>query len=392
MEIKKVLLVKYGEISLRKGNRQYFENVLLEIIRSRLIGLGGKIKVRKEQGRFLIEDLEADLNTEEVLPRIQKIFGIIGFCHAIKTTSRDTNSLCKTAVQFIKTIPNLKSFKVKTKRSDKSFPHKSMDISAQIGEAILNETQSITVDIHKPEVTLYVEIRNDVYFYVDSVNGEGGLPYGSSGKGILLMSGGFDSPVAGYLTARRGVEIVPVYFHSPPFVSERAEEKVIDLSKRLADFTGKIKLYIIPFTDTQVFLKNNVSDVKLTIFLKRAMLHIANKIAEEEKALCLITGDSIGQVASQTISSLSAMESTTDLPIIRPLATMDKQAIIEKSVEIGTHDISIRPYDDCCTVFVAKHPENKPNKNAIQKIESRFIGELLRLADEAIANAKILKL
>jgi len=214
--------------------------------------------------------------------------------------------------------------------------------------------------------------------------GEGGLPYGSSGKGMLLLSGGFDSPVAGFLVARRGVEIIPVYFHSPPFVSERAADKVRDLVKELSRYTGEIKMYIMPFTEIQLFLKEKVAPPKLTLMLKRVMLRIANIIAEKESAQCLITGDSIGQVASQTLKSLQAMESSTTLPIIRPLSAMDKQDIINIAKRIGTFDISIRPYDDCCTLFVANHPETKPNTNVIEKIEARIYEELLQLIEKCI--------
>ena len=239
-----------------------------------------------------------------------------------------------------------------------------------------------------------MEIRNAVYFYFDNdtETGRGGLPYGSSGKGVLLLSGGFDSPVAGYLTARRGVEIIPVYFHSPPFVSERAAEKVRDLSKELSKYTGKIKLCIIPFTEVQLFLKDKIHPEKLTIMLKRAMLHIASSLAEKENAQCLITGDSIGQVASQTIQSLAAVNSAARLPVLRPLSATDKQEIIDTAKKIGTFDISIRPYDDCCTLFVAKHPESKPSTKAIEKAEQRIFEELGPLLDDALANAEFYEL
>ncbi|MCL2577063.1 MAG: tRNA 4-thiouridine(8) synthase ThiI [Defluviitaleaceae bacterium] len=390
METKNVLLVKYGEISLRKGNRAFFEHRLLDAIRKNLKGYGN-IRVLREQGRFLIEDTTGDLNTEAVLPHIRKIFGIAGFCYAVKTSSRNIEELRTIGSKFFATQvvdSNAKTFRVETKRSDKNYPMTSTDISAVIGETIFNSELELAVDLHNPDITLWVEIRNDVYFYVNSENGEGGLPYGSSGKGVLLLSGGFDSPVAGYLTARRGVEIIAVYCHSPPFVSERAEDKVADLTRQLAKYTGGVKLCVVPFTDIQLFLKENVSDVKLTIFLKRAMLHVASRLAEKEKALCIITGDSIGQVASQTIHSLAAMESATQFPVLRPLAAMDKQSIIDIAVKIGTHDISIRPYEDCCTVFVAKHPENKPSTKAIEAIEARFFNELSSLIDSALKAAK----
>jgi thiamine biosynthesis protein ThiI len=385
MEIKKVLLVKYGEISLRKGNRAYFEHVILDAIREKL-KFNENLRVTREQGRFLIEDITGDV--ENVLPHIRKIFGITGFCHAIKTSACDIDELSEIGKNFfIEQIGEAKTFRVETKRSNKKYPMTSTEISAAIGGKIFTDC-GFPVDLHNPEIILWVEIRNSIYFYVESEKGEGGLPYGSSGRGVLLLSGGFDSPVAGYLTARRGVEIIAVYFHSPPFVSERAVDKVRDLAQELAKYVRRIKLYIVPFTEIQLFLKDNLPMEKLTIFLKRAMLHTASKIAEKEKALCLITGDSIGQVASQTIPSLAAMDSAAKFPVIRPLAAFDKQSIIDMSQKIGTYDISIRPYEDCCTVFVAKHPENKPTKSVIEKMEAKVFSGLSPLLNEAFETAE----
>jgi thiamine biosynthesis protein ThiI len=395
---KKVMLVKYGEISLRKGNRAYFEHQLMDALRARLASFAG-VAVRREQGRFLIEAKDGDL-PDEILPRIQNMFGLLGFCHAIKTTARDIKTLREIAVKFFTQQSALSSpgtggsspatggFKVQTKRSDKKYPLTSTEISASIGEEI-HLRLGTPVDLHNPAITLHVEIRNDVYFYVDAVRGVGGLPYGASGRGVLLLSGGFDSPVAGYLAARRGVALTAMYFHSPPFVSERARDKVADLAGALAAFTGKMELLTVPFTDIQVFLKDTVPLEKLTILMKRAMLRLADKQAEREKALCLVTGDAIGQVASQTVHSLAAVNSATRLPILRPLAAMDKQDIIDIARRIGTHDISIRPYDDCCTLFLAKHPENKPNTAAIEKIENRLLPRLEPLLDAALEAAEV---
>ncbi|MCL1842446.1 MAG: tRNA 4-thiouridine(8) synthase ThiI [Defluviitaleaceae bacterium] len=386
---------------MRKGNRAFFEHQLLDAIRANLKGLyANSLRVVREQGRFLIENTEGDLDTDAVLPRIKHIFGIAGFCHAVKTSAREIDELCVIGRDFFMScFPSLAnlteqpskqpSFRVETKRSDKNYPLLSTEISARIGDAIFTAGLGLKVELYKPDITLWVEIRNHVYFYINSETGEGGLPYGASGKGILLLSGGFDSPVAGFLAARRGVQIVAVYFHSPPFVSERAADKVRDLARELAKYTGRVILHIIPFTEIQLFLKENVSEQKLTIMLKRAMLHIAQKLADAENALCLITGDSVGQVASQTIHSLAAVESAVSLPILRPLATMDKQSILDIAAKIGTHDISVRPYEDCCTVFVAKHPENKPNAAAIEKAEARYFAALAPLMDNALKNAEI---
>lgn len=385
-----MLLVKYGEISLRKGNRAHFEHQVLDAIRARIKGAvgGGYVHVKREQGRFLVENAEGDLDVAMILPRIKHVFGITDFCYALKTKVRDIDSLSMIGRDFFVGCGfSDVTFKVETKRSDKNYPMTSTEISTEIGAKIFDS--GFQVDLHRPDKTLMVEIRNDVYFYIESEKGVGGLPYGSSGRGVLLLSGGFDSPVAGYLMARRGVEIIAAYFHSPPFVSERALDKVRDLASELSKYTGRVKLYNIPFTEIQLFLKENVSEVKLTIFLKRAMLHVASQLAEQEKALCLITGDSVGQVASQTVHSLAAMDSAAKLPVLRPLAAMDKQIIIDIAREIGTHDISIRPYEDCCTVFVAKHPENKPNKGAVEGIEARFAKELAELVIKALESAEV---
>ena len=392
MEIKKVLLIKYGEIALRKGNRSYFEHRLLDAIRNNLryADTTGKYNVTREQGRFLIENVDGHLDIDVVLPRIRNIFGLTSFCVAIKTNATDINELKPIALEFIRSQlePGHKTFKVETKRSDKNYPLLSGQVSAEIGGEIFESDLGLAVDLHNPDVTLWVELRNNTYFYVNSIPGVGGLPYGSNGKGLLLLSGGFDSPVAGYLTARRGVEVAGVYFHSPPFVSERAADKVRDLAKELTKFTGKFKLWEIPFTDVQLFLKNATHPEKLTILLKRAMLHIATALAEKENAQCLITGDSIGQVASQTIQSLAAVNSAAGLTTLRPLSILDKQEIIDIAKKIGTYPISIRPYDDCCTLFVAKHPENKPSPKAIEKIEGQIFAELQPLMEAAVENAK----
>jgi len=388
---KKVLLVKYGEIALRKGNRAYFEHHLLDAIRHNL--RDNNLSVTREQGRFLIEDPQGDVDSEALLPRIKHIFGLTHFCLAVKTTTTHIDALRSLALEFFRQhCHGKKTFKVESKRSDKSYPLLSGEISAAIGEEIFMSDLGLTVDLHNPDITLWVELRNHSYFYIDSITGEGGLPYGTTGKGVLLLSGGFDSPVAGYLSARRGVEIICIYFHSPPFVSERAADKVKDLARELTKFTGKIKLYIVPFTDVQLFLRDSIHPEKLTIFLKRAMLHIATALAEKENAHCLITGDSIGQVASQTIQSLAAVDSATELTVLRPLSILDKQEIIDIAKEIGTYPISIRPYDDCCTLFVAKHPENKPNTKVIEKIESQIFASLKPFLDSALEDTETIAL
>ena len=390
MTAKKVLLVKYGEIALRKGNRAFFEHKLLDAIRHNLHDTN--LSVTREQGRFLVENPEGDVNTDAVISRIRYIFGLTHFCPAAKTTATHIDDIRRLALEFFREhCRGKKTFKVETKRSDKSYPLQSGQISAVIGGDIFESDLGLTVDVHNPDITLWVELRNNTYFYVNSTPGHGGLPYGTSGKGVLLLSGGIDSPVAGYLAARRGVEITAVYFHSPPFVSERALDKVKDLVRELSKFTGAIKLCVVPFTDVQLFLKDSTHPEKLTILLKRAMLRIASALAEQENAQCLITGDSVGQVASQTLHSLAAVNSAASHTVLRPLSTMDKQDIIDIAKKIGTFEISSRPYDDCCTLFVAKHPETKPATKAIEKIEAQIFDGLQPLMAAALQNAQYVK-
>ena len=387
LSIKKVLLVKYGEISLRKGNRGHKERELISIIKNKLSEHKG-VLVKREQGRMLIEMENEDLDTDEILPKIKHIFGIIGFCHAIKTTEKNIDALKKIALDFfLECAENRISFKVETKRGDKNYPLTSNEVSREIGEAIF--TRGYPVNLFSPQVKLFVEIRNNIYIYIDSEKGEAGLPYGSSGKGVLLLSGGFDSPVAGYLAAKRGVEILPIYFHSPPFVSEKTLVKVKDIAGTLSKFTGRLKLLVVPFTDVQLFLKEAVQEARLTILTKRAMIRLASKYADEVKAGCLITGDSIGQVASQTIASLQAMTSASRYTILRPCAILDKHEIISIASRIGTEPISKLPFDDCCTLFLAKHPEIKPKASNIERIEERLLPKLEPLLNEAIKKADI---
>ena len=387
MKAKKVLLVKYGEISLRKGNRGHAERGLISIIKKRLEGEKG-VLVKREQGRFVIESDGGDLDTEAVLARIRRIFGIVGFCHALKTDERDPGALAELARGFFaENAAGARSFRVSVKRGDKSFPLMSNELAGLIGEAI--RRTGCPVDLRSPEANLHVEIRTGAYLYFDSEAGEGGLPYGSSGKGVLLLSGGFDSPVAGFLAARRGIEILPVYFHTPPYVSEMALAKVKDICGKLAGFTGAVSLLEAPFTELQMFLRDSVQREKLTIMTKRAMLRMASMYADAQGAGCLVTGDSVGQVASQTVASLHAVNSASAHAILRPCAALDKREIIGIAQRIGTADISKLPYDDCCTLFLAKHPEIRPKAAIIERIEARLMPALAPLLDGALAGASL---
>ena len=386
--MKKVLLVKYGEIALRKGNRGLFEQKLADTIRRAINDKS--IKVSREQGRLLIEDSHGDIDSVLIIEKIRRIFGITAICISLKLEDASLKNLQSAALQVYENdfddSAKSSTFKVETKRSDKRYPLTSQELSAAIGEYLLKHCANLKVDVRNPENIIWVEIRTHAYVYFTIVKCEAGLPYGSSGKAVTLLSGGIDSPVAAYLMARRGLEIVPVYFHSPPYTSERAREKVIDIMDRLCTFIGQSPLYIVPFTETQLYIYEHMPPAKLTLFLKRSMLRIAGMIAEKEKAHCLITGDSVGQVASQTAQSIAAVDSAAEFAVLRPLAAMDKQQIINIAMQIDTYDISIRPYDDCCTVFVPKHPESKPNARAVANVESKhkILPELCARAAEQV--------
>ena len=387
-EMKKVLLVKYGEIALRKGNRALFERKLAEAIQ-KLIN-DSAIKTSREQGRLLVEDSRGDIDSDVIIEKIRRVFGITAICISLKLEDASLDQLKKAAhlvyERDFTEDAKAKTFKVETKRSVKSYPLESREISAALGEYLLANFPLLKVDVRNPENILWVEIRTSAYVYCKIIKCEAGLPYGSSGKAVLLLSGGIDSPVAAYLMARRGIEIVPVYFHSPPHTSERAREKVIDIMEQLCSYIGESSLYLVPFTETQMYIYEHMQAEKLTLFLKRAMFRIASIIAEKEKALCLITGDSVGQVASQTVQSIAAVDTATDYAVLRPLAAMDKQQIINIAMQIGTYEISIRPFEDCCTIFVPKHPESKPNAQAVAKAELKHkaLPELYARAAEQV--------
>ena len=387
-----VLIVKYGEIATRGNNRKLFVTRLVDAIRKNLNPYG-KYYVVREQGRLIVEDMGGQMDFDLVIPKVICVLGIIGVCPGIKTTVQEMDNLRQICLKHAKEVIGDKniSFKVETKRSDKRFPLESREVSADIGGFILEHTENLRVDVKNPEITLFIELRNDAYIYSKIIKGYGGLPVGSSGKSLCLLSGGIDSPVAAWLMAKRGVEVSGVYFSSPPYTSERAKEKVCDLGKVISNFTGGFKLYVVPFTNLQLYLLENVPHDKLTIFLKRSMMRIAESIAEKNKDQALVTGDSIGQVASQTMQAINAISSSCKIPIIRPLAGNDKQEIIDIAKKIGTFDISIRPYEDCCTIFVAKHPETKPKTSVIEKIEKN-LDRLDELLNECLENIEIIDL
>ena len=376
----KVLIVKYGEIAMRGNNRRLFVTKLVENIRRNLDGEGDFYIVR-EQGRLVVESRGGEMEFDRVIPKVNCVLGILGVCPGVRVKDQSMENLRETALN------HMKKFFGGREMTFKLFPLTSNEVSADIGGYILENMPGLTVDIHSPDETLFVELRNDAYIYSKFIKGFGGLPYGSSGKGVSLLSGGIDSPAATFMMAKRGVEVSGVYFHSPPYTSERAKQKVLDLASIISKYTGGFKLFVVPFTDLQLYLLENVPEDKLTIFLKRSMMRAAERIAKKENALALITGESVGQVASQTIHGLNAINAACTMPVLRPLSGMDKQEIVDLAKEIGTFETSIQPYEDCCTIFVAKHPETKPKTEVINKIESR-LSLLESYIDKAVADAE----
>lgn len=387
----KVLIIKYGEIAMRGNNKYIFINRLIAAIRRNIDPVGDYYVVR-DPGRLIVEDRGGELDYDLLIPLVEPIFGLVGVCPGVRLPASLTyEELMEEAYQFM--LENhgegACTFKVETRRSNKTIEKRSMDISADVGAYILDRMPDVKVDVRTPDVRLKVELRNSTYLYSHIVKTYGGLPYASSGKAVSLLSGGIDSPVATWMMAKRGLEVEGVYFHSPPYTSEWAKQKVLDLSKRLADFTGEFKLYVVPFTELQLYLLDNVAHDKLTIHLKRAMMRAGEMIAEQTDAMALITGESVGQVASQTMQGIHAIDAVCKLPVLRPLAGMDKHEIITIAERIGTFEISARPFEDCCTVFVAKHPVTKPRLRYIEKAEERLT-ELDRLLDEAVKNAEVI--
>ncbi len=392
--MKNVLLVKYGEIATRGSNRYLVENRLIKTIIGRLEDLQ-TYRVYKEQGRLLVVNEGGEFDYDEVIPRVVTTLGVTAVCPCVEIEDQSIENLKRVGYeQFKKQYPDGGiSFKAETKRSDKKYPHTSNEVSAAVGGYVLHsDIENLRVDVHNPDAVLHIELRNNAYIYCKFIKAFGGLPTGSSGRATVLMSGGIDSPVAAFCVAKRGVEIEAVYFDSPPYTSERAKQKVIDLAQRLAVFTGGVKLHVVPFTETQLKIYESVPPEKITIFLKRAMLKAAEVLALETGTLALVTGDSIGQVASQTMEAINAIDSAAaNLPVLRPLCAMDKQDIVDIARKIGTFDISIRPYEDCCTVFVPKHPETKPKKSIIENMERKKLEGIEDMIAKAVSEREIIE-
>lgn len=383
----KSFLIKYGEIGVKGKNRYIFEDALMKQIRIALKDVDGKFFVSKELGRIYV-DTDGDYDYEDTIDRLGKVFGIVGICPMVRIESKDYENLKKRVVEYVDEVYPDKNFtfKVDTRRADKSFPGTSESINAELGEVILNAFPEIKVNVRKPDVLIKVEIRTYINIYSLEIEGPGGMPVGTNGRAMLLLSGGIDSPVAGYMIAKRGVRVEAVYFHAPPYTSERAKRKVIELAQLVAKYSGPLNLHIINFTDIQLAIYENCPHDELTIIMRRYMMKIAERIAVENGDQALITGESIGQVASQTIQSLFCTDAAATLPVFRPLIGFDKQEIVEISEKIGTYETSIQPYEDCCTIFVAKHPVTKPILADIERSEVKLEGIIDELLERALGS------
>ena len=354
-------LIKYGEIAIKGKNRYMFEDALMKQIRHAMAPVGD-FKVRKESGRMFVE-AQDEFDYDEAVEALQRVFGIVGICPMVIEENKDMEHLTETVIKFIDEQYPVKdfTFKVHARRGDKQFPLDSMAINMEIGGQLLDAFEGIKVDVHHPQVMVNIEVRKYIYIYSQEIKGPGGMPVGTNGKAMLLLSGGIDSPVAGYMIAKRGVHIDATYFHAPPYTSERAKQKVIDLAKIVAKYAGPINLHVVNFTDIQLAIYEKCPHEELTIIMRRYMMKIAEHFANEGGSLALITGESIGQVASQTIHNLAITNEVCNMPVFRPCIGMDKQEIVDIAEKIGTFETSIQPFEDCCTIFVAKHPVTKGN-------------------------------
>ncbi len=387
----KMFLIKYAEIGTKGKNRYVFEEVMCKRMRARLKPLG-QFEVRREYGRIFVEAF-SDYDYEEVMQVLGTVFGIVGICPVCVVENVDYDSISKAVVEYVGGEYKNKdfTFKVQTRRNNKAFPKSSMDMNCDLGADLLAAYPEMKVDVHKPEVMIDVEIRNVVYIYSKIIPGPGGLPVGTNGKGMTLLSGGIDSPVAAYMIAKRGVEIEAVYFHAPPYTSERAKQKVVDLARLVSQYAGVIKLNIINFTDVQLAIYDNCPHDELTIIMKRIMYRMAQELAIKNDCQCIITGESIGQVSSQTTQSLYVIDQAADkLPVFRPCIGLDKQEIIDISEKIGTYETSILPYEDCCTTFVAKHPVTKPKLSDIEESEKALEGKIEELYNKAMDTIEVI--
>lgn len=389
--MKEIILLKCGELVLKGQNRHTFEDAMIKNARRRLEPLG-KFHIWKSQSTVYVEPVTPGISMEEAVKRLQTVFGIVALCPAL-VVPKDWEAICAAAPDYLAAdLAAAKTFKVNAKRSDKSFPMKSPEICRELGGLLLSRFPHLRVDVENPEVLVTVEVREkDAYIHKRQLPGAGGIPVGTGGRAALLLSGGIDSPVAGYMMAKRGLELIAVHFASPPYTSERARQKVITLGEKLLPYTGRIRLFIVPFTELQEQLRDRCPEEYFTLLMRRAMMRIAETIALRENCQGLITGESVGQVASQTIQALGVTDCVTTLPVLRPAIGMDKSEIVAIARKIDTFDTSILPYEDCCTVFTPRHPRTRPKPEEVARIEAEA-GIPAELLERAAAEAELLVL
>lgn len=385
-------LLKYGEIGIKGKNRYLFEDALVRQVRYALRDVDGEFYVHKSQARIYV-DCEGEYDYEETVEHLKRVFGIVGICPVVRMEDKGFDELKKDVVAYMDELyPDKKmTFKVEARRARKTYPRTSMEINCDIGEAVLEAFPDIRVDVHHPDVMLNIEVRDSIYVYSRIIPGPGGMPVGTNGKAMLLLSGGIDSPVAGYMISKRGVGIEATYFHAPPYTSERAKQKVVDLAKIVSRYAGPVKLHVVNFTDIQLYIYDQCPHDELTIIMRRYMMRIAEHFARKDGCLGLITGESIGQVASQTMQSLAATNDVCTLPVYRPVIGFDKQEIVDIAERIDTFETSIQPFEDCCTIFVAKHPVTKPNVEVIRRSEEKLSEKIDELVDRALETVEVIE-
>lgn len=387
-----MFLIKYAEIGVKGKNRYLFEDALIAQIKRTLTRVEGSFAVTKESGRIYVQ-ARTEFDYMETVDALKTVFGIAGICPVVLLEDLGYEQLSRDVVAYMdKMYPDKhKTFKVQARRARKNYPLDSMELGRMLGNDILEAFPEFKVDVHHPEILLQVEIRQHIYVYSEIIPGPGGMPLGTNGKAMLLLSGGIDSPVAGYMVAKRGVMVDAVYFHAPPYTSERAKQKVVDLAKLVSRYSGPMRLHIVNFTDIQLYIYDQCPHDELTIIMRRYMMKIAEEIARKEGALALITGESIGQVASQTVQSLTVTNEVCTMPVFRPVIGFDKQEIVDISLKINTYETSIQPYEDCCTIFVAKHPVTKPNLQAIKRSEQKLQEKIDKLLKTAVETAQVVE-
>ena len=375
--MKEIILCKYGEIALKGLNKSTFESMMMKSIRRRLKKFG-EINITKAQSTVYVEPVDDNIDVDEVVDRLSKIFGIIKLCRCC-VVEKNMDAILNDSIEYIREdMEAARTFKVDAKRSDKKFPYKSPDICNELGGKLLETFPHLSVDVHKPDVTVTVEVREKYAFiHAGKLEGAGGIPVGSSGKAMLLLSGGIDSPVAGYMMSKRGAVIDAIHFEAPPYTSERAKQKVEKLAKKMTEYCGDIAFYCVPFTQIQETLRDKCPEELFTILMRRLMMEIAQRIAVREGCQALVTGESLGQVASQTMYAMVCTDAVCRIPVFRPCVGLDKTEIIDISRKIDTFETSILPYEDCCTVFTPKHPKTRPELGAVEAAQARVDWEEL---------------